>query len=235
MNTRTTYTFNRQRNNQNGQSNLNKESNYISRTYENNQNDNGSVHSSYKYKRSNNESVNEGNYQKNENNQSNQNYNQKYQSYQNQNRMYQNQSNQNNENNNNNKSEFDLDKIDIQIENYKDKENNEDNNDILNALEQEGKFNDYAADNAYYDINNLLSNDLNKIDIEQDEKPIRNWFSDELINAQRTKIKNLIIELSKIDKKKELKEIMNEQNSLIKKYMEKQKEEFDAYFSKLKD
>ena len=144
-----------------------------------------------------------------------------------------------NENNNNNKSEFDLDKIDIQIENYKDKENNqennEDNNDILNALEQEGKFNDYAADNAYYDINNLLSNDLNKIDIEQDEKTIRNWFSDELINAQRTKIKNLIIELSKIDKKKELKEIMNEQNSLIKKYMEKQKEEFDAYFSKLKD
>ena len=98
MNTRTTYTFNRQRNNQNGQSNLNKESNYISRTYENNQNDNGSVHSSYKYKRSNNESVNEGNYQNNENNQSNQNYNQKYQNYQN--RMYQNQSNQNNENQN---------------------------------------------------------------------------------------------------------------------------------------
>jgi len=53
------------------------------RTYENNQNDNGSVHSSYKYKRSNNERVNEGNYQNNENNQSNQNYNQKYQNYQN--------------------------------------------------------------------------------------------------------------------------------------------------------
>jgi hypothetical protein len=69
MNTRTKYTFNRQRNNQNGEiANLNKPSDFISRTYENNQNDNGSVHSSYKYRKSNNPSVN------GDNNQNNQNY-----------------------------------------------------------------------------------------------------------------------------------------------------------------
>ena len=90
MNTRTKYTFNRQRNNQNGEiANLNKPSDFISRTYENNQNDNGSVHSSYKYRRSNNPSVNGDNNQDNQNYQNNQNYqtfqNQNNQNYQNQN------------------------------------------------------------------------------------------------------------------------------------------------------
>ena len=97
------------------------------------------------------------------------------------------------------------------------------------------KFNDYSLDNTYYDINNLLSNELNNTEIVNDEKTIRNWFNDDLVNAQRTKIKNLINDLSQIDKKKELKDIMNEQNIIIKKYMEKQKEEFDEYFAKLKD
>ncbi len=41
--------------------------------------------------------------------------------------------------------------------------------------------------------------------------------------------------MSKIDRKKELKEKVDEQNSIIKKYMEKQKEQFDEYFAKLKE
>ena len=114
MNTRTTYTFNRQRNNQGEIVNLNKPSDFISRTYENNQNDNGSVHSSYKYRRSNNPSVNGDNNQDNQNNrnQSYQNYqvnqsyqrNQNYQTFQNpnnqnyQNQNYQTFKNQNNQN-----------------------------------------------------------------------------------------------------------------------------------------
>ena len=124
------------------------------------------------------------------------------------------------------RNEFDIDKIDIQIEDHKTKENEE----------PELKNNEFSQnDNAYDEKNILDNNDLNNNELKPEEKAIRNWFSYDLVNAQRTKIKNLIIELSKIDKKKELKEIMNEQNSLIKKYMEKQKEEFDAYFSKLKD
>ena len=97
MNTRTKYTFNRQRNNQNGELvNLNKPSDFISRTYENNnQNENGSVHSSYKYRKSNNPSLN------GDNNQDNQNYrNQNYQNNQNY-QTFQNQNNQNFQNNQN--------------------------------------------------------------------------------------------------------------------------------------
>ena len=95
MNTRTKYTFNRQRNNQNGELvNLNKPSDFISRTYENNnQNENGSVHSSYKYRKSNNPSLNGDNNQDNQNYR-NQNYqnNQNYQTFQNPNNQnYQNQ------------------------------------------------------------------------------------------------------------------------------------------------
>ena len=40
---------------------------------------------------------------------------------------------------------------------------------------------------------NIISNNLNNDESEQEEKPISNWFSYELVNAQRTKIKNLII------------------------------------------
>ena len=103
------------------------------------------------------------------------------------------------------------------------------------SLEQERKFNDNSPDNTYLDVNNLFTGELNNTEIGNEENTIRNWFSDDLVNAQRTKIKNLINELSKIDKKKDLKEIMIDQNSLIKKYMEKQKEEFDQYFTKLKE
>ena len=72
-------------------------------------------------------------------------------------------------------------------------------------------------------------------ELEQEENSIRNWFSYDLVNAQRTKIKNLINELSKIEKKKELCQKMKEQNEIIEKYMSKQKEEFDKYFSNLND
>ena len=40
---------------------------------------------------------------------------------------------------------------------------------------------------------NIINNNLNNDESEQEEKPISNWFSYELVNAQRTKIKNLII------------------------------------------
>ena len=108
MNTRTKYTFNRQRNNQNGELvNLNKPSDFISRTYENNnQNENGSVHSSYKYRKSNNPSLNGDNNQDNQNYR-NQNYqnNQNYQTFQNQNNQnyqtFQNPNNQNYQSNQN--------------------------------------------------------------------------------------------------------------------------------------
>ena len=128
--------------------------------------------------------------------------------------------------NNINKEEYDMDKIDIEVEDTKAKEN----------IEQEKKINDQSLNNNYINCErNIISNDLNNNELDQEEKPISNWFSYELVNAQRTKIKNLINELSKIDRKKELKEKMDEQNSIIKKYMEKQKEQFDEYFAKLKE
>ena len=128
--------------------------------------------------------------------------------------------------NNINKEEYDIDKIDIEVEDTKAKEN----------IEQEKKINDQTINNNYINCErNIISNNLNNDESEQEEKPISNWFSYELVNAQRTKIKNLINELSKIDRKKELKEKVDEQNSIIKKYMEKQKEQFDEYFAKLKE
>jgi len=124
------------------------------------------------------------------------------------------------------KNEFDIDKIDIQIEDNKTKENEE----------PEFKNNEFSQnDNAYDEKNILDNNDLNNNELKPEEKAIRNWFSYDLVNAQRTKIKNLIIELSKIDKKKDLNGKMKEQNEIIKAYMERQKKEFDEYFSKLKE
>ena len=123
-------------------------------------------------------------------------------------------------------NEFDIDKIDIQIEDHKTKENEE----------PELKNNTFSQnDNAYDEKNILDNNDLNNNELKPEEKAIRNWFSYDLVNAQRTKIKNLIIELSKIDKKKDLNGKMKEQNEIIKAYMERQKKEFDEYFSKLKE
>ena len=134
--------------------------------------------------------------------------------------------NTDNINSDNNKEEFDIDKIDIQIEDTK----------VKDTDEQEKKINDQSLNNAYInDERNIFSNDLNNNELEPEEKPISNWFSYELVNAQRTKIKNLINELSKIDRKKELKEKINEQNLIIKKYMKMQKEQFDEYFAKLKE
>ena len=134
--------------------------------------------------------------------------------------------NTDNINSDNNKDEFDIDKIDIQVEDTK----------VKDTDEQETKINDQSLKNAYInDERNIFSNDLNNNELEPEEKPISNWFSYELVNAQRTKIKNLINELSKIDRKKELKEKINEQNLIIKKYMEMQKEQFDEYFAKLKE
>ena len=125
------------------------------------------------------------------------------------------------------KNEFDIDKIDIQIEDNKTKENED----------PEFKNNEYSQNGSAYDERNVLdNNDLNNNnELKPEEKAIRNWFSYDLVNAQRTKIKNLIIELSKIDKKKDLNGKMKEQNEIIKAYMERQKKEFDEYFSKLKE
>ena len=125
-----------------------------------------------------------------------------------------------------NKIEIDFDKIDIQIEDTKAKENED----------QEMRNNDYSPNDTYqYGTNLFGNNDLNNTEIDAEDNPIRNWFSYDLINSQRAKIKNLIIELSKIDKKKDLTEKMKDQNSIIEKYMEKQKVEFDEYFAKLKE
>ena len=124
------------------------------------------------------------------------------------------------------KAEFDIEKIDIQIEHNKTNENDE--TFIQN--------NENSKNENINEENNLLrNNDLNNTELEQEENSIRNWFSYELVNAQRTKIKNLINELSKIEKKKDLNQKMKEQNEIIEKYMKKQKEEFDVYFSNLNE
>ena len=125
-----------------------------------------------------------------------------------------------------NKTDFDIEKIDIQIEDNRDKENED--HDIKNK--------EYSQNDSAYDERNLLGhNELNNTELDPEEKAIRNWFSYDLVNSQRTKIKNLIIELSKIDKKKELNDKIKDQNEIIKLYMERQKKEFDEYFSKLKE
>ena len=71
-------------------------------------------------------------------------------------------------------------------------------------------------------------------EIKPEEDSLKNWFSLDLINNQRNKIKNLIKELSnmekEIDNKNNIEIIKREQDIIIKKYMERQKKEFDEYF-----
>ena len=87
----------------------------------------------------------------------------------------------------------------------------------------------------YNNGQNLFNRELNNNELDPEENPISNWFSYDLVNNQRTKIKNLINDLSKIDRKKELSVKMQEQNEIIKTFMEKQKEQFDEYFAKIKE
>ena len=129
----------------------------------------------------------------------------------------------------NNELENALDKIDIEIDgnNNNNLTENNDNSDVKKSEE-----NNEQNDNNSSALNNDMKNAVN-------EASLRNWFSSELVNNQRNKIKNLINELSKIEKeitdKNDIDGIRKEQNSVIKKYMEMQKKEFDDYFSKLKD
>ena len=145
--------------------------------------------------------------------------------------------NNNNENINNIDSQINndlgnsLDKIDIEIE-----EN--DNNNLIENNNIEGNINNTEINNEQNQnqatiLNSEMKNEQNN------EISLRNWFSLELVNNQRNKIKNLIYELSKIEKnitnKSDIEGIRKEQNSVIKQYMEKQKKEFDDYFSNLKE
>jgi hypothetical protein len=129
----------------------------------------------------------------------------------------------------NNELENALDKIDIEIEenNNNNLTENNDNSDV-----KKPEVNNEQNDNNSSALNNDMKNAVN-------EASLRNWFSLELVNNQRNKIKKLINELSKIEKeitdKNDIDGIRKEQNSVIKKYMEMQKKEFDDYFSKLKD
>ena len=129
----------------------------------------------------------------------------------------------------NNELENALDKIDIEIEenNNNNLTENNDNSDV-----KKPEVNNEQNDNNSSALNNDMKNAVN-------EASLRNWFSSELVNNQRNKIKHLINELSKIEKeindKNDIDGIRKEQNSVIKKYMEMQKKEFDDYFSKLKD
>jgi hypothetical protein len=129
----------------------------------------------------------------------------------------------------NNELENALDKIDIEIEenNNNNLTENNDNSDV-----KKPEVNNEQNDNNSSALNNDMKNAVNEVSL-------RNWFSLELVNNQRNKIKKLINELSKIEKeitdKNDIDGIRKEQNSVIKKYMEMQKKEFDDYFSKLKD
>ena len=125
-------------------------------------------------------------------------------------------------NENNNKTE-----CNFVIENNKIKDNKEPN-------EYDNKINSYCHNTLNEGGNYLFSNNYNYNQLSPEDKAINNWFSYDLINKQRTKIKNLINELSEIDRKKELSEKMKEQNIIITKYINGQKKEFDEYFDKLK-
>ena len=126
----------------------------------------------------------------------------------------------------NNELDNALDKIDIEIE---DNTNNLNENNNLDV--------DKSKENNEHNDNN--SSTLNDMKNGVNDPSLRNWFSLELVKNQRNKIKNLIYELSKIEKeiinKNDIEGIRKEQNSVIKKYMEMQKKEFDDYFSNLKD
>ena len=68
------------------------------------------------------------------------------------------------------------------------------------------------------------------------ENSLKNWFSCELVSKKRSKIKQLILELSNIEKevnKNDLETTIKIQNNIIKKYMDDQKNEFNNYFVKI--
>ena len=144
--------------------------------------------------------------------------------------------NPDNNKNINNKDDQSFDNIDIEIEEGENKiKNNEGNN--LNE-NKNGENNHDEINNNQNENHPTAYNDMRYDQI--NEKSLRNWFSSDLVNNQRNKIKNLITELSKIEK-----EIINNNNKeniikekqsfVIKKYIEEQKREFDDYFSKLKE
>ena len=107
-------------------------------------------------------------------------------------------------------------------------------NEMDHQNEYDNKINSYCHNTLNEGGNYLFSNNYNYNQLSPEDKAINNWFSYDLVNPQRAKIKNLINELSKIDRKKELGEKMKEQNIIITKYINGQKREFDEYFDKLK-
>ena len=147
-----------------------------------------------------------------------------------------NNSNIGNENNNGingkiNNSDISKDNFDIEIESGGNQFNNDENMNIDENNIQGNAINNNEQNEEMHNSDKNIEN--------RDEKSLRNWFSLELINNQRTKIKNLIVELTNIEKeinnKKDIETIKKRQNDVIRKYMEKQKKEFDDYFLKLKD
>ena len=122
-----------------------------------------------------------------------------------------------------------VDQIEIQIENSEYKLNN--NETDINLAEK------IEIGNGHKESQN---DDLNKNmnSEENNEESLQNWFSLELINNQRNKIKKLISELNKMEKeidKNDVEKIIKGQNYIIKNYMEQQKREFDDYFLKKKE
>ena len=122
-----------------------------------------------------------------------------------------------------------VDQIEIQIENSEYKLNN--NETDINLAEKIEIGNGHK-ESQNDDLNKNMNNE------ENNEESLQNWFSLELINNQRNKIKKLISELNKMEKeidKNDVEKIIKGQNYIIKNYMEQQKREFDDYFLKKKE
>ena len=131
----------------------------------------------------------------------------------------------------NNNIDLEAEQFDIEIENSDNKLNNNDNVTDLNMAEKR-EINNKNNESQNTGLNNYINYEGKK------EVTLKNWFSLELINNQRNKIKKLINELSKMEKeidKNDIDKIMKEQNNIIKIYMEQQKKEFDNYFLKLRE
>lgn len=136
----------------------------------------------------------------------------------------------------NNNDEQSFDKIDIEIE---EDENKIKNNEVNNLNENKNGENNHDEINNNQNENHPMTYNDMKYD-QINEKSLKNWFSSDLVNNQRNKIKNLITELSKIEKgiinNNNRENIIKEKQSfVIKKYIEEQKREFNDYFSKLKE
>ena len=133
-----------------------------------------------------------------------------------------------------------IDKMDIEIEGTPNKLNTNENINLPENKNQEKVENNSEVNKAQNGNENQqigLNNDIKGEEIK--EESLRNWFSLDLVNNQRNKIKHLIGELSKIENeignKNDTERIRKEQNIVINKYMENQKKEFDEYFFKLKE